>query len=96
MEGIFCPRTAPFTFSSGVVWSSVCLTLFLEESAAESEHMCMSEMNRLAVISPVPEVQEINGEETGIFSFQHYPVFFSTGSTTVTVLLLLYPLNLIS
>ncbi|MCI4395806.1 hypothetical protein PGIGA_G00196310 [Pangasianodon gigas] len=35
-----------------------------EELAVESEHMCMSELDRLAVISPVSEAQETNGEGT--------------------------------
>lgn len=54
-------------FSSDFVWSSVCLCLFLEELAVESERMCMSELDRLPVISPVSEAQETNGEATGIY-----------------------------
>lgn len=45
--------------SSDSVWFC-----FLDEQTVESEHM--SELDRLAVISPVSEAQETNGEGTGI------------------------------
>ncbi|XP_046730153.1 phosphatase and actin regulator 1 isoform X1 [Silurus meridionalis] len=35
-----------------------------EDQAVENEHMCRPEFDRLAVISPVSEAQEANGEET--------------------------------
>ncbi|XP_060770032.1 phosphatase and actin regulator 1 [Neoarius graeffei] len=52
-----------------------------EELAVESEHMCMSELDRLPVISPVSESQETNGEatetqlsgETGVCLAGHTP-----------------------
>lgn len=79
-------------FSSALLWSSVCLSLFLEEFAVESEHTSMTEVDRLAVISPVSEAQETNGEGTGGYFFnpKGSPGFVRdfTGGTTVSVLLL--------